>query len=69
MDSFAWKNVIDFISRPMDGWKGITLRNNENVVTFDLWYIKWTHLLKPRFPAVLEIPINELRKEFLVEIL
>ncbi len=68
MDGYAWREVTDFISGPMDGWKGIDFKN-ENV--FDIWYFKWSHLLKPRFPVEveLEIPLNKLKAALMVEVL
>jgi len=68
MDDYAWKNVTDFISRPMDGWKGIDFVKSGEYV-FDIWYLKWSHLLKPRFPVALEIPFNKLKAALMVEVI
>lgn len=69
MDGYAWENVTDFVSRPMDGWEGIFLENKNGEYIFNIWYLKWSHLLKPRFPVALEIPLNKLKVALMAEII
>ncbi|ADC64741.1 hypothetical protein Ferp_0568 [Ferroglobus placidus DSM 10642] len=68
MTRYDLERVLDFISKPMDGWEGINfVRNGEYV--FDIWYIKWSHLLKPQFPVRLEVPLNQIKACLLAETL
>ena len=82
MDGYVWNTVLEFIGGPMDGWKGINLVNGhagsrcngsaaaDSELVFDIWYIKWSHLLKPaRVEMELEVPLNAVKAGLLAELL